>query len=256
MRGIACTALGVLVLLWVTGCMASLPAASPDSLQTPTAISETGSISGRLTYRLSGEPAGNYMVLLGRNLSWFVNERSVCTDSEGYYSFSDVPAGYWAVVVSDRFADPLKYYGRSTRVTDTLTSTVNFDSLVDPGVRLISPASGSTQETQRPTFRWEEFPGASEYRITLEHRSEDGSYSDVTLPVLFGCADCSNAVSETQVLPLVDLEPGHYRWKVEAWAEGEVVAWCDCASTPERDRRCSRVASISLNYWEFDIPDR
>jgi hypothetical protein len=111
---------------------------------------------------------------------------------------------------------------------------------MDDDLTLISPSSGSIQETGRPTLRWQAYPGATAYKVSLSHLSEAEQEYDVghialPLQTISEHEDKRKpqCTRDTEVSPSRDLQPGWYHWSVTALdANGQVLAYSDCGHTP------------------------
>lgn len=187
----------------------------------------TASIRGTVIFK--GKPAAGVTVLLCGYVNGLPLSGSKCepsygktvTDESGAYSFTDLKVNndtanedfkfYTPVAVAD--GDPPAYYYwqkvnsmTSDSVAPKPDEAYEFKPIDLPkrSVRLLAPAQDEKISEQRPSLRWEEYPGATQYEVTIKNR-----YGKPRSISVDGTTPGSR--------PAADLTPGLYEWSVAAF---------------------------------------
>ena len=178
----------------------------------------TGNVQGKVLYNL--KPVENIEVRLCEKFSRFVSGCSgqiytAKSDKDGDYVITNVP--------------PLEYEGLTVRIFDTdsyVFATTGIAGLsaakynveadktlfIEPthlfkmDMKLTDPKAGSSVTTQEVEFKWEAYPEASYYKLTLtpdQHLSESRIVNQ--------------RVDGTSFKSPKPLDKGGYQWKVEAF---------------------------------------
>ena len=178
----------------------------------------TGNVQGKVLY--NGKPVENIEVKLCETFSRFLSGcggkiYTARTDKDGDYVITNVP--------------PKEYEGLTVRVFDTdsyVFATTGFGGIsatkynvvadktlfVDPthlfkgDLNVVNPKSGSVVSGQDLEFKWDAYPDAKYYKLTVtpdEHLSES-RYTN-------------QRVDGTSFKATKPLDKGSYRWKVEAF---------------------------------------
>lgn len=215
----------VLVVLFVGGCSKRGTNSNTNMAETKTDQVEkvkpspgTGNVQGKVLY--NGAPVENIEVRLCETFSRFLSGcggqiYTAKSDKDGDYVITNVP--------------PKEYEGLTVRVFDTdsyvfattgvagisaakynveadKTLFVNPTHLFKADLKLTEPKAGSTVTTQDVEFKWDAYPDASYYKLTLtpdEHLSESRIVNQ--------------RVDGTSFKSPKPLDKGGYQWKVEAF---------------------------------------
>jgi TonB family protein len=141
---------------------------------------------------------------------------SVTTDARGRFSISGVPDGkkylyvfgnqpaFWVAGVT-----PFEMVGAGTTAPDTYLCK-SFD--------LVSPKKDESVSSSRPALRWESYPDAIDYSVRVI-RVGQPNYT-------FSRGDSDPHTRATDVQVDVDLPPGEYRWRVDAFNTAGHIIGC------------------------------
>jgi hypothetical protein len=178
----------------------------------------TGNVQGKVLY--NGAPAENIEVRLCETFSRFLNGCggqifTAKSDKDGDYVITNVPPKeYEGLTV--RVFDTDSYVFATTGVAGISAAKYSVEAdktlFVDPthlfkaDLKLIDPKAGSSVTTQDVEFKWDAYPDASYYKLTLtpdEHLSESRIVNQ--------------RVDGTSFKSPKPLDKGGYQWKVEAF---------------------------------------
>ena len=214
----------VLVLLSV-GCSKRETKSATDSADKKTDQVEkvkpspgTGNVQGKVLY--NGAPVENIEVRLCEKFSRFVSGcggqiYTAKSDKDGDYVITNVPPKeYEGLTV--RVFDTDSYVFATTGVAGLSAAKYNVEAdktffvdathLFKADLKLTDPKAGSSITTQDVEFKWEAYPEASYYKLTLtpdQHLSESRIVNQ--------------RVDGTSFKSPKPLDKGGYQWKVEAF---------------------------------------
>ena len=213
----------LLLLLLFSGCMKRGTQSNTNSTDTKDEVEKvkpapgTGNVQGKVLY--NGKPVENIDVRLCETFSQFVNGcggkiYTAKTDKDGVYVITNVPPKeYEAITVrifdTDGYVFATTSFGISAtkyKVEADKTLFVDPTNLFKADLKLENPKAGSSISGDAVEFKWDTYPDAAYYKLTLtpdNHLSEsryskqrvDGTSSKATKP----------------------LAKGGYQWKVEAY---------------------------------------
>lgn len=177
----------------------------------------TGNVQGKVLY--NGKPVENIDVRLCETFSRFLSGcggkiYTAKTDKDGDYVITNVPPKeYEAITVRIFDTDGYVFATTSFGISATKYSVVADKTLfVDPtnlfkaDLRLVNPPAGSSISGQNVEFKWDAYPDAAYYKLTLtpdDHMSES-RYTN-------------QRIDGTSFKATKALEQGGYQWKVEAF---------------------------------------
>ena len=214
----------VAALALFSGCMKRENRGNTNSTETKTTQVEkvkpapgTGNVQGRVLY--NGKPVENIDVRLCETFSRFLSGcggkiYNAKTDKDGDYVVTNVPPKeYEALTVrifdTDGYVFATTSFGISAtkyKVEAGKTLFVEPTNLFKADLKLTDPKAGSTISGDAVEFKWDAYPDAAYYKLTLtpdEHLSE----SRFT----------NQRVDGTSFKAPKPLDKGSYRWKVEAF---------------------------------------
>lgn len=177
----------------------------------------TGNVQGKVLY--NGKPVENIDVKLCETFSRFLSgcggkTYTAKTDKDGDYVITNVPPKeYEALTVRIFDTDGYVFATTSFGISATKYNVVADKTLfVDPtnlfkaDLKLTDPKAGSTISGEAVDFKWEAYPDAAYYKLTLtpdNHMSESRYVNQ--------------RVDGTTFKATKPLDKGSYRWKVEAF---------------------------------------
>jgi hypothetical protein len=160
-------------------------------------ISEAGSPLAGVTVRATGG-----------------HQQTVTTNSNGNYSFTNIPAGTQNITVTPT-QDGYSFQPSSVTISGPVVGNirnVNFATEPPPTPVLLTPADGSSELNITLTFHWEPAAGAHSYRIQISRGT-----SNVIVDV--------SGITETNYIA-DDLEYGTtYTWRVNATNTSGTSSW-------------------------------
>jgi hypothetical protein len=178
----------------------------------------TGNVQGKVLY--NGAPVENIDVRLCETFSRFLSGcggkiYTAKTDKDGDYVITNVPPKeYEGLTV--RVFDTDSYVFATTSIAGISATKYNVEAgktlFVDPtnlfkvDLKLENPKAGSTIAGQDVEFKWDAYPDAAYYKLTLtpDNHLSESRYS-------------KQRVDGTSFKAAKLLEPGGYQWKVEAY---------------------------------------
>jgi hypothetical protein len=180
--------------------------------------SGTGNVQGKVLY--NGKPVENIDVRLCETFSRFLSGcggkiYTAKTDKDGDYVIANVPPKeYEGLTV--RVFDTDSYVFATTGLAGISATKYNVEAdktlFVDPtnlfkvDLKLVNPKAGSTIAAQDVEFKWDAYPDAAYYKLTL---TPDNHLSDSRY--------INQRIDGTSFKASKPLEQGSYRWKVEAY---------------------------------------
>lgn len=178
----------------------------------------TGNVQGKVLY--NGAPVENIEVRLCEQFSRFLSgcggqTYTAKTDKDGDYVITNVPPKeYEGLTV--RVFDTDSYVFATTgiagisaakyKVEDGKTLFVNPTNLFKADLKLTNPKAGSSVSDPVVDFKWDAYPDAAYYKLTL---TPDNHLSESRY--------INQRVDGTSFKATKALEKGGYRWKVEAF---------------------------------------
>ena len=216
----------VLVLL-VGGCSKREPKSNTDSAEKKTAQVEkvkpspgTGNVQGKVLY--NGAAVENIDVRLCEKFSRFLSGcggqiYTAKTDKDGDFVIANVPPKeYEGLTV--RIFDTDGFVFATTGIAGISATKYNVEAdktlFVEPthlfkaDLKLTDPKAGSTVATQDVEFKWDAYPDASYYKLTL---TPDNHLSESRI--------VNQRVDGNSFKSPKPLDKGGYQWKVEAFNE-------------------------------------
>ncbi|HEY2962088.1 MAG TPA: carboxypeptidase-like regulatory domain-containing protein [Pyrinomonadaceae bacterium] len=178
----------------------------------------TGNVQGKVLY--NGKPVENINVRLCETFSRFLSgcggkTYTAKTDKDGDYVITNVPPKeYEALTV--RIFDTDGYVFATSGIAGISATKYNVVAdktlFIDPtnlfkaDLKLVNPTAGSTVSGQNLEFKWDAYPDAAYYKLTLtpDNHMSESRYTNQRVD--------GNSFKATKAL-----EQGGYRWKVEAF---------------------------------------
>ena len=216
-------ALLLLLLLVFSGCMKRGGQSNTDKTEPKNQVEKvkpapgTGNVQGKVLY--NGQPVENIDVRLCEKFNRFLDGcggkiYKAKTDKDGDYVITNVPPKeYEAITVrifdTDGYVFATTSFGISAtkyNVEADKTLFVDPTNLFKADLKLTNPKAGSTISGDAVEFKWDAYPDAAYYKLTLtpdEHLSES-RYTN-------------QRVDSTSFKATKPLDKGGYRWKVEAF---------------------------------------
>lgn len=216
---------GVLLLLFLGGCSKRETNSTTDSadkkmeqVEKVKPAAGTGNVQGKVLY--NGAPVENIEVRLCETFSRFLSGcggqiYNAKSDKDGDYVITNVPPKeYEGLTV--RIFDTDSYVFATTGVAGISAAKYKVEAdktlFVDPthlfkaDLKLTDPKAGSSVTTQDVEFKWDAYPDAAYYKLTLtpdQHLSESRIVNQ--------------RVDGTSFKSPKPLDKGGYQWKVEAF---------------------------------------
>jgi len=177
----------------------------------------TGNVQGKVLY--NGKPVENIDVRLCETFSRFLSGcggkiYTAKTDKDGDYVITNVPPKeYEAITVRIFDTDGYVFATTSFGISATKYNVVAGKTLfVDPtnlfkaDLKLTDPKAGSTIGGEAVDFKWDAYPDAAYYKLTLtpDNHLSESRYTH-------------QRVEGTTFKATKPLDKGSYRWKVEAF---------------------------------------
>lgn len=177
----------------------------------------TGNVQGKVLY--NGKPVENIDVRLCETFSRFLSGcggkiYTAKTDKDGDYVITNVaPKEYEALTVrifdTDGYVFATTSFGISaTKYTVVADKTLFIDptNLFKADLKLDSPKAGSSISGQNVEFKWDAYPDAAYYKLTLtpDNHLSESRYTN-------------QRVDGTSFKATKALDQGGYQWKVEAF---------------------------------------
>jgi hypothetical protein len=178
----------------------------------------TGNVQGRVLY--NGKPVENIDVRLCETFSRFLSGcggkiYTAKTDKDGDYVITNVPPKeYEALTVrifdTDGYVFATTGFGgiSATKYNVVADKTLFVDptNLFKADLKLVNPPAGSTVSGQNLEFKWDAYPDAAYYKLTLtpDNHMSESRYTNQRVD--------GNSFKATKAL-----DQGGYRWKVEAF---------------------------------------
>ena len=211
------------VLLGLGGCTKRENRGNTDNTDSKNQIEKvkpapgTGNVQGKVLY--NGKPVENIDVKLCETFSRFLSgcggkTYTAKTDKDGDYVITNVPPKeYEALTVRIFDTDGYVFATTSFGISATKYNVVADKTLfVDPtnlfkaDLKLTDPKAGSSISGDAVDFKWEAYPDAAYYKLTLtpDNHLSESRYTN-------------QRVEGTTFKATKPLEKGSYRWKVEAF---------------------------------------
>jgi hypothetical protein len=216
-------AIVVCVLLGLAGCTkrenksGTDKADKTDQVEKQKPAPGTGNVQGKVLY--NGKPVENIDVRLCETFSRFLSGCggkifTAKTDKDGDYVITNVPPKeYEAITVrifdTDGYVFATTSFGISAtkyRVEADKTLFVDPTNLFKADLKLVNPAAGSSIAGQNVEFKWDAYPDAAYYKLTLtpDNHLSESRYTN-------------QRVDGTSFKATKALDQGGYQWKVEAF---------------------------------------
>jgi hypothetical protein len=214
----------VSVLIGLSGCAKRENRGNANSTETQNHVEKvkpapgTGNVQGKVLY--NGKPVENIDVKLCETFSRFLSgcggkTYTAKTDKDGDYVITNVPPKeYEALTVrifdTDGYVFATSGFGgiSATKYNVVADKTLFVDptNLFKADLKLTDPKAGSTIGGEAVDFKWEAYPDAAYYKLTLtpDNHMSESRYTN-------------QRVDGTTFKATKPLEKGSYRWKVEAF---------------------------------------
>ena len=137
------------------------------------------------------------------------------TDNHGNFLISGIPEGKQYLYV---FGNKNEFWvsGVTPFQMEKGKGTEAKDTYLCKGFYPISPIKDAIIHTKRPILKWKPYPDAVDYAVRLI-RVGDSRF-------IFSRGDNDSRITKTQVQLDIDLTPGKYRWRVDAFnVEGHII---------------------------------
>src|SRR6185295_7879647 len=209
--------------LW-GGCTKRANRGNTNNTETQTQVEKvkpapgTGNVQGKVLY--NGKPVENIDVRLCETFSRFLSGcggkiYTAKTDKDGDYVIANVPPKeYEAITVrifdTDGYVFATTGFGgiSATKYNVVADKTIFVDptNLFKADLKLTDPKAGSTIGGEAVDFKWDAYPDAAYYKLTLtpDNHLSESRYTN-------------QRVDGTTFKATKPLEKGSYRWKVEAF---------------------------------------
>ena len=138
------------------------------------------------------------------------------TDTGGHFTIRGVPVGEKYLYVFG--SGPEYWVSAVTPFVMTDEGAIAADTYLCRGFEGISPARGDSLRVTRPLLRWNAYPGAVDYAVRVIREGERN--------FLFSRGDRDARVATTSVQMDVDLPPGTYNWRVDAFNQFGHIIGC------------------------------
>jgi len=139
------------------------------------------------------------------------------TDANGHFSIPRVPAGQRYLYT---FGNGPEYWVAA--VTPFLmpagTGTAAADTYLCRGFDPTAPEKDETLVVSRPVLRWNPYPGASDYAVRVLRTGQN--------TFAFSRGDQDARLTTTTAQVDVDLAPGQYTWRVDAFNQQGHIIGC------------------------------
>jgi hypothetical protein len=208
--------LGLVIVMTMTACTHSSPAAVPSSPLAPSAPLTAGTVEGRVLW--NEQPiAGARVVATSEYTMSSTHYGEARTDGDGRFSISGVPAGRKYLYV---FGTGAPFWVTAVTPFDMAADrrTVARDSYLCKGFDPLSPGPGESLATNRPELRWDPYPESTEYAVrvlrTGQHR------------FAFSRGDSDPHIKDTSVHVEPGLSAGEYSWRVDAFNRAGHIIGC------------------------------
>ena len=177
----------------------------------------TGNVLGRIVWNEA--PVAGTEVQLCEDFGMFSGCEGVnfltTTDPDGYYLFTNIPPGEFALAVHAIDSDTWLYvteglgFGANKYLIEAdNTLTIGSQSIYKFDLVQVSPLDDAQIQEGQPELTWEPYPGAAYYEVYLS--PERGSAVFV-----------SDEAEEPQITPPVPLLNCEYTWQIEAYNAGD-----------------------------------
>lgn len=172
----------------------------------PSAAEGKGNVVGLVLW--NNQPVPNTAILLcgtfsGKSCSG-AHQFSTRTDKDGYYFFKDVDPGRY-VLATESFGSYLFItYSDDVDVSTGQTSVLDPWHIWKYDLQAITPKTQEFINEEKPVFRWEAYPDAAYYEISIV-------YSDFT-PVIWDVR-----IDSPEFIPMEPLSACSYQWWVHAY---------------------------------------
>lgn len=187
---------------------------SSGSSQSPTPTLPSGTVQGQVLWdERPVEGAKVYVVDLYSFDS--THYGSSTTDASGIFSISGIPNGEQYIYVHGN--QPEFWVSAVTQIQMVAgTGTSSEDTYLCKGFDPISPKDGEEIYTSQPILQWSAYPDAVDYAVRVVPVDEN--------EFVFQRGDYDARITSTSVQVDIDLKPGEYNWRVDAFnAAGHII---------------------------------
>jgi hypothetical protein len=183
------------------------PATAPSAAR-------TGTVEGRVLWNEQAVPGAHVYATAEYNFQ-STHFGDAMTDASGHFSIRSVPPGQKYLYV---FGTGQPFW--VTAVTPVLVSasaaTTAPDSHLCKGFDPTAPAPGERLDSPRPVLKWNPYPDATTYAVRVIRRGANSA--------AFSRGDTDPHISATSANVDLDLAPGVYNWRVDAFnANGHII---------------------------------
>lgn len=177
-----------------------------------------GNVAGKIVW--NGTGAADLEVTLCQDFNFISGckgkDYKVNTDKEGYFIFRDVEPNDYSLVVkvfkSERylyFTSSLGITAKKYTVKKDETSKLGEMSIFKLDLKSVSPKSETVVKESKPELKWEAYPDAAYYKITMYPEKGDAVFS-------------GKKIEDTKYTPEDELQDCKYRLKVEAYSKDDI----------------------------------
>ena len=147
------------------------------------------------------------------------------TDPQGNYTLSGVPDG--RICIDPRPPNVQEFWTASVASFEALPGieATAPDAYICKLFRPISPRPGEPVSQVRPTLKWNPFPDAASYGVQVWRFSPERRYMSVFSRG--GERNRDDRIEATSVQVDVDMSPGEYFWRVDAYNRAGHVTGCN-----------------------------
>jgi TonB family protein len=186
------------------------------------ALPAAGAVEGRVLW--NEEPVAGARVYVTAEYNFAsTHYGETTTDPAGHFVITNVPSGQKYVYA---FGNGPRYW--VSAVTPFLMppsgGSVAPDTYLCRGFDPASPTKGEALRTARPMFRWDPYPGAVDYAIRVIRAGQTA--------FVFSRGDRDARLTSTTVQSDVDLTPGDYTWRVDAFNRHGHIIGCSYYPRP------------------------
>jgi serine/threonine protein kinase len=180
----------------------------------PTPTLPSGTVQGRVLWNEQPVEGATVYVL---DLYSFDSTQygSSTTDASGLFSISGIPEGEQYLYV---FGNQPEFWVTAVTPVQMMAEagTLSEDTYLCKGFDPISPQDGQAISTSRPILQWGAYPDAVDYAVRVIRVGESN--------FVFQRGDYDARIKGTSVQVDIDLSPGEYNWRVDAFnAAGHII---------------------------------
>lgn len=179
-----------------------------------------GNVKGTVLWSGDGKGIADVEVLLCERISMTLffscegKNFKTKSDAEGIYWFKDIPPGSYSFAIkppgaTNTYVSLTTNYAtaQSMRLESDQTIEVEPQKIYKMDLKPITPKTDESIQERKPTLRWETYPGAKSYYVTLYKENAKIELND----------NGGKAINNTEVTPLNELPNGKYKWRIHVF---------------------------------------